>query len=56
MNDYKTWTADERWAKSTALASYAASMGEAVKPMHVVLPIPSIELGVNTLLSQNPLW
>lgn len=56
MNEYKEWTADVRWSKSTALASYAASMGEAVKPMHVVLPIPSIELGVNTLLTQNPLW
>lgn len=56
MNAYKKWTADERWSKSTALASYASDMGDAVKPMHVVLPIPSIELGVNTLLVQNPLW
>lgn len=56
MNDYGKWTADDRWSKSTALASYAADMGDAVKQMHVFLPIPSIELGVNTLLVQNPLW
>jgi hypothetical protein len=31
-------------------------MGSYIKPMHVVLPIPAIELGVNDLLVQNPLW
>lgn len=56
MNDYSKWTADKRWSKSSALASYASDMGGAVKPMHVVLPIPSVELGVNALLVQNPLW
>ena len=55
MNDYARWTADERWTKNTK-AAYAASIGGYVGERHVVLPVPSIELGVNTLLVQNPLW
>ena len=55
MNKYTQWAADERWVKN-AKAQRAASMGSYIKPMHVVLPIPSIELGVNDLLVQNPLW
>jgi hypothetical protein len=55
MNNYTKWAADERWVKNTK-AQRAASMGSYIKPMHVVLPIPSIELGVNDLLVQNPLW
>ena len=55
MNKYVQWAADERWVKNTK-ALRAASMGSYIKPMHVVLPIPSIELGVNDLLVQNPLW
>lgn len=55
MNKYAQWTADERWNKNTK-AERAASMGTYIKPMHIVLPIPSIELGVNDLLVQNPLW
>jgi len=55
MNKYTEWTADERWSKN-AKAARAASIGGYVKDMHIVLPIPSIELGVNDLLVQNPLW
>ena len=55
MNNYTKWAADERWVKNTK-AQRASSMGSYIKPMHVVLPIPSIELGVNDLLVQNPLW
>jgi hypothetical protein len=55
MNNYTKWAADERWVKNTK-SERAASMGSYIKPMHVVLPIPSIELGVNDLLVQNPLW
>ena len=55
MNNYSEWAADERWAKN-AKSGRASDMGTYVKPMHVVLPIPSIELGVNDLLVQNPLW
>jgi hypothetical protein len=55
MNNYTKWAADERWVKNTK-AQRAASMGGYIKPMHVVLPIPAIELGVNDLLVQNPLW
>ena len=46
---------DERWSGS-AKASYASAIGSAVQPKHVVLPVPSVELGVNNLLVQNPLW
>ena len=55
MNDYYKWTGDGRWSKS-AKASYARAIGRAVQPKHVVLPIPSVELGVNSKLTQNPLW
>lgn len=55
MNKYTEWAADPRWSKNVK-SNRAASMGSYIKPMHVVLPIPSIELGVNDLLVQNPLW
>ncbi|MCM1502511.1 MAG: RagB/SusD family nutrient uptake outer membrane protein [Bacteroidales bacterium] len=55
MNEYPQWTNDERWSKN-AKAEYAAAIGSAVQEKHVVLPIPSIELGVNKELTQNPLW
>ena len=55
MNGYVQDATDERWAGS-AKASYAAAIGSAVQPKHVVLPVPSVELGVNNLLVQNPLW
>lgn len=56
MNNYSKWSIDERWAKSASLAGYAAAIGEAVADRHVVLPVPAVELGVNNLLVQNPLW
>lgn len=55
MNNYVKWTADERWS-SHKNAERASDMGKYVSEMHVVLPIPTIELGVNDLLVQNPLW
>ena len=55
MNNYVKDATDERWSGS-AKASYASAIGNAVQPKHVVLPIPSVELGVNNLLVQNPLW
>ena len=40
-----------RWGEfETAMADYE------VQPKHVLLPIPSIELGVNRELKQNPGW
>lgn len=60
MNRYAYWaglTNDAgkvRW--TTAKASYASAIGSAVQEKHIVLPIPSVELGVNNLLVQNPLW
>ena len=55
MNGYVKAATDERWSGS-AKASYASAIGSAVQPKHVVLPVPSVELGVNNLLVQNPLW
>ena len=55
MKGYVKDASDQRWAGS-AKSSYAAEIGRSVQPKHVVLPVPSVELGVNTLLVQNPLW
>ncbi len=55
MQDYLTDTQDEQWSKNVR-ADYAYKIGSNVKDCHIVLPIPSIELGVNTELVQNPLW
>lgn len=56
MQNYKYWVQDERWSKDTDMVLFASRMGGNVKPMHVVLPVPSVELGVNDLLVQHPLW
>ena len=55
MNSYYKYTTDPRWSSSSK-ASYAAEIGNAVQPKHIVLPIPNVELGVNGKLSQNTLW
>ena len=56
MHGYAQSTADERWSLDKTLAPRALSIGGSVSEKHIVLPIPSIELGVNRLLVQNPLW
>ena len=55
MNSYYKYATDTRWASSSK-ASYAAEIGNAVQPKHVFLPIPNVELGVNSKLTQNSLW
>lgn len=55
MKGYVVDATDDRWSAS-ALSSYASKIGSAVQTKHVLLPIPSVELGVNTLLKQNSLW
>ena len=55
MHDYARQTVDDRWSKNST-ANYAAAIGAAVDVRHAQLPIPAVELGVNTLLVQNPLW
>ena len=55
MKGYIKDATDERWSKDVK-ASYAAEIGRAVQEKHIVLPIPSVELGVNTELVQNKLW
>lgn len=37
-------------------SSYFSRIAGNIQARHVVLPIPAIELGVNKLLVQNPLW
>lgn len=56
MHGYKDQVADEQWAKESSLSATAAAIGSNVMEKHIVLPVPSIELGVNKLLVQNPLW
>lgn len=56
MHGYSEQTADSRWASSSALAGRALNMGGYIQKRHELLPIPSIELGVNKELSQNSLW
>ena len=56
MKDYLTDTQDQNWPAANDKAQYAANIGSAVQEKHVLLPIPSIELGVNTVLVQNKLW
>ena len=55
MQEYGQWTADARWSKNDK-AKYAGALSSAVQQRHICLPIPLEELGVNTLLQQNPLW
>ena len=55
MKDYSRYAGDDRWSTITT-TSYAINMSSFVKPQHVLMPIPAIELGVNTLLKQNELW
>ena len=55
MKGYIKDATDERWSKDVK-ASYAAEIGRSVQEKHIVLPIPSVELGVNTELVQNKLW
>jgi hypothetical protein len=55
MKDYIKDAGDERWSKDVK-ASYAAEIGRSVQNKHIVLPVPAVELGVNTKLVQNPLW
>jgi hypothetical protein len=55
MREYGQAAEDERWSKH-ATAAYVASIADAVQPRHIYLPLPLEELGVNSLLVQNPLW
>lgn len=55
MHAYSDWGGDPAWT-GNAKENYAISIGNAVQQRHIYLPIPNIELGVNTELRQNPLW
>lgn len=54
MKGYLTDTRSTEWVGTTA--SVAANTASAVQERHIVLPVPTIELGVNGALVQNPLW
>lgn len=56
MHSYAEQTADDRWSKNAAMALRARTYGTNVEERHIYLPIPSVELGVNSKLKQNPLW
>lgn len=55
MKGYIEDSQNSRWT-NTSLKTIAKSLGESIQEKHVVLPIPSVELGVNRSLKQNPLW
>jgi len=46
---------DIRWAATGNTAAQAARLAT-VQERHIVLPVPSIEIGVNLSLKQHPLW
>lgn len=56
MKKYVDMAKDENVVKDASIAGYYKRIGEAVQHKHIVLPIPSIELGSNTELHQNKLW
>jgi len=45
---------DTRW--DSYRRQFAQKISQNVQPKHIYLPIPTIELGVNKLLKQNPEW
>lgn len=47
-------TGDSRW--DSYQAGYMQRLAQTIQPKHAYLPIPTIELGVNPVLVQNPLW
>ena len=52
---YSQYFSDVR-CNSYDTSMYARKYVTLVGPRHVILPIPTIELGVNPLLKQNNLW
>ena len=58
MRGYVTDIQDPDWPVNTNSTPNQAALliGQNVQERHVLLPIPSIELGVNTSLTQNKLW
>lgn len=57
MKDYLTDIQKEEWGSPNSTPTQAAKIiGQNVQERHILLPIPSIELGVNTSLTQNKLW
>ena len=55
MHEYIDDELDPDWGTGNT-AALAAQIARNVQARHVLLPIPSIELGVNTALRQNSLW
>lgn len=53
---YSAYITDVRCAGVETYSTYAGQLVDRVKEKHILFPIPSIELGVNPLLKQNPLW
>ena len=54
MKGYITDSQSTDWTGNTS--DVVRSMASSVQQRHIVLPIPTIELGVNEALVQNPLW
>lgn len=46
---------DPRWS-ADGDAKFCSQMGTRYQDRHIILPVPDLELGVNPLMKQNPLW
>ncbi len=56
-NAYTQGPLSEEWPSGNNTATLSAqTIGQNVQERHILLPIPSIELGVNTSLKQNKYW
>ncbi len=56
VREYNDMVVDVRFISGGTPTKSATTIGQNVAERHVYLPIPSVELGVNKELVQNPLW
>ena len=56
MKEYIEDSQDTNFGTGTVPKAISASTASNVQQRHIVLPVPTIELGVNKDLVQNPLW
>lgn len=55
MNKLSEQAEDPRWS-SDGVSRFCSNLGARYQDKHIILPLPDLELGVNSLLKQNPLW
>lgn len=55
MNKLSEQAEDPRW-RADGVSRYCSNLGARYQEKHIILPVPDLELGVNSLMKQNPLW